>query len=144
MTVTQLSAELPEDVTHVLPLPHAPEAAAVMRRRVRAVLTDWHLSADVAEDVVLLASELLTNAIAHALPPATLRVSQVMVDALKAVRVEVTDAGPAASADRPASGLDPDEHGRGIGIVMALSARHGVRERADGTTWWADVFVGPR
>jgi anti-sigma regulatory factor (Ser/Thr protein kinase) len=115
-----------------------------MRRRVGAVLADWQLSADVADDVVLVASELLTNAIAHALPPATLRVSQVLVDAHKAVRIEVTDTGPAAPADRPASGLDPDEHGRGIGIVMALSARHGVRERADGSTWWADVVVKTR
>ncbi|MGW7284752.1 ATP-binding protein [Streptomyces sp. NPDC054847] len=142
MTVAQLGAELPDDVTCVFPLPHVPEAVTVMRRRLRAVLVDWHLSADVAEDVVLLASELLTNAIAHALPPATLRVSRVLVDAVQAVRVEVTDAGPAAPADRPDSGLDPDEHGRGIGIVMALSARHGVRERADGNTWWADVVVG--
>ncbi|MDQ1012953.1 anti-sigma regulatory factor (Ser/Thr protein kinase) [Streptomyces sp. V4I23] len=141
MTVAQLSAELPEDVTYVFPLPHAPRAASVVRRGVRAVLTDWHLSADVAEDVLLLASELLTNAIIHALPPATLRMSQVLVDGLKAVHVEVTDAGPAAPADPSASGLDPDEHGRGIGIVMALSARHGVRECADGTSWWADVVV---
>ncbi|MBT2368915.1 ATP-binding protein [Streptomyces sp. ISL-10] len=142
MTVAQLSAELPEDVTYVFPLPHAPRAASVVRRRVRAVLTAWHLSTDVAEDVLLLASELLTNAIIHALPPATLRMSQVLVDGLKAVHIEVTDAGPAAPADPPASGLDPDEHGRGIGIVMALSARHGVQERADGTSWWADVVVG--
>ncbi|NWF30931.1 ATP-binding protein [Streptomyces sp. PKU-EA00015] len=141
MTVAQLSTELPEDVTYVFPLPHAPGAASVMRRRVRAVLADWHLASDVAEDVILLASELLTNAITHALPPATLRMSQVLVDGLKAVHVEVTDAGPAAPADPPACGLDPDEHGRGIEIVMALSARHGVREGADGTSWWADVVV---
>lgn len=141
MTVVQLSAELPDDVTHVFPLLHAPMTASVVRRRVRAVLTDWRLSAEVAEDVLLLASELLTNAITHALPPATLRLSQVLVDGLKAVHIEVTDAGPAAPADPPAFGPDPDEHGRGIGIVMALSARYGVRVRADGTSWWADVVV---
>ncbi|MFI2370740.1 ATP-binding protein [Streptomyces sp. NPDC018833] len=141
MTVAQLSAELPEDVTYVFPLPHAPRAASVVRRRVRAVLSDWRLSADIAEDVLLLASELLTNAITHALPPATLRLSRVLVDGLEAVHVEVTDAGPAAPADPPPPGLDPDEHGRGIEIVMALAARYGVRERADGTSWWADVVV---
>ncbi|WP_149182530.1 ATP-binding protein [Streptomyces sp. TRM49041] len=141
MTVAQLSAAVPEDVMHVFPLPHAPGAASITRRRVRAVLTDWRLSADVADDVLLLASELLTNALVHALPPATLRLSQVLVDGLGAVRVEVTDAGPATPAGQPAPGLDPDEHGRGIGIVMALSARCGVRERADGTSRWADVVV---
>ncbi|MFP1625186.1 ATP-binding protein [Streptomyces sp. 5K101] len=141
MTVVQLSAELPEDVTYVFPLPHAPGTASVMRRRVCAVLTDWRVPAEVAEDVLLLASELLTNAITHALPPATLRMSQVLVDGLKAVRIEVTDSGPAAPADPAAAGLDPDEHGRGIEIVMALSARHGVREHAEGAGWWADVVV---
>ncbi|MFG3498873.1 ATP-binding protein [Streptomyces sp. NPDC047928] len=141
MTVTQLGSALPEDVTYVLPLPHVPEAASVARRRVRAVLTDWRLSTDVADEVLLLASELLTNAITHALPPATLRLSRVLVDGREAVRVEMTDAGPATPAARPASGFDPDEHGRGIGIVMALSARCGVRERADGTSRWADVVV---
>ncbi|WP_175407554.1 ATP-binding protein [Streptomyces sp. TRM64462] len=141
MTVAQLGAALPEDVTYVFPLPHAPRAASVVRRRVRAAITDWRLAPDVADDVLVLASELLTNAISHALPPATLRLSQVVVDGLRAVRVEVTDAGPAAPAGRPACGLDPDEHGRGIGIVIALSVRCGVRERADGTSRWADVAV---
>ncbi|MER6612648.1 ATP-binding protein [Streptomyces xantholiticus] len=141
MTVAQLRAELPEDVTYVFPLPHVPRAASFVRRRVRAILADWHLPADVAEDVLLLASELLTNAITHALPPATLRLSQVLVDGLRAVHIEVTDAGPAAPADRPACELDPDEHGRGIEIVVALSARYGMQELAGGTSRWADVVV---
>lgn len=153
MTVAQLGAALREEAApheeaalreeaeHVFPLPHGPGGVPAVRRRVRAVLADWPLSADVAEDVLLLVSELLTNAVVHALPPATLRLSRVLVYGRSAVRVEVTDMGPVAPVGLPAPVLAPDEHGRGLGIVTALSARCGVRERFGGNTRWADVVV---
>jgi anti-sigma regulatory factor (Ser/Thr protein kinase) len=93
--------------------------------------------------VLLIASELLTNALVHALPPATLTLSRSEEDDRRgAVRVEVTDRGPAAPAGLPESAVDPDEHGRGLGIVTALSARCGVRVTADGTSRWAEVRFG--
>ncbi|WP_240136101.1 ATP-binding protein [Streptomyces sp. MUM 178J] len=141
-TAPREDTALREEAEYIFSLPHTPGAVPAVRRRVRAVLADWRLSADAAEDVLLLASELLTNAVVHALPPATLRLSRVSADRRRAVRVEVTDMGPAAPAGLSALAQDPDEHGRGIGIVTALSARCGVREHLGGTGRWAEVAVG--
>ncbi|MFI2347959.1 ATP-binding protein [Streptomyces sp. NPDC019443] len=134
----QLSTVAREAVDHVSPVPHFPGAVSVVRRRVRAVLAEWGLCPDVTMDALLVVSELLTNALVHAVPPATLRLSWVRVDERSALRVEVTDAGralPARQSD------DPDEHGRGIAIVTALSARCGIHVHTGGITHWADLFV---
>ena len=135
MTAAQLDAAPLGEVEHVFPLPHTPGAVAAVRRRIRPVLSGWDLAADLADDVLLVVSELLTNAIVHALPPATLRLSRTEADRCGAVRVEVTDMGPAAPACTP----DPDEHGRGLAIVTALAARCGVREHSGGTSRWAEL-----
>ncbi|MEV6654018.1 ATP-binding protein [Streptomyces sp. NPDC051219] len=137
----QLNTMLPERAEYVHSLPPVPGAVSAMRRRARAVLADWNLSSDVAEDAILVISELLTNAIVHALPPAELRLSWVQVDGLSALRVEVTDAGPALAAGQSLVRVDPDEQGRGQGIVHALAARHGVRVESYGIIRWADLTV---
>jgi anti-sigma regulatory factor (Ser/Thr protein kinase) len=134
----QLSTVAREAVDHVSPVPHSPGAVSVVRRRVRAVLAEWGLCPDVTMDALLVVSELLTNALVHALPPATLRLSWVRVDERSALRVEVTDAGRAVPARQSD---DPDEHGRGIAIVTALSARCGIHVHTGGITHWADLFV---
>lgn len=129
-------------VEHTCPLPHIPEAVSVVRRRARSVLAEWKLSACVVDDALLVISELLTNAIVHALPPAALRLSWTKADRAGALRIEVTDAGPATAAGPgPATAADPDEHGRGIGIVNALSARRGVRVHPGGVTRWAELIA---
>ncbi|MFE5189985.1 ATP-binding protein [Streptomyces sp. NPDC056628] len=136
--ITALPCAAPQgEVEHVFSLPHAPETAGGVRRRVRGVLADWNLTADAAADVLLVVSELVTNAIVHALPPATLRVSRDRGEACVAVRVEVTDTGPAA----PPSAVDPDEHGRGLEIVSTLAERCGVRVQSGGTCRWAELRV---
>ncbi|MEU6096934.1 ATP-binding protein [Streptomyces sp. NPDC047079] len=142
MTVAQLSAASREGVAYVFSLPYAPRAVSAVRRRVRSVLTMLNLPADAAENVLLVVSELLTNALVHALPPATLRLTQVLVDGDCAVRVEVTDNGPARPSGPPGRPVDPDEHGRGLGIVTTLSARCGVHVRPGGTCRWAEVPAG--
>ncbi|MDF3299258.1 ATP-binding protein [Streptomyces tropicalis] len=141
MTAAQLDAAPRGEVDHVFPLPPAPGAVSTVRHGVRRVLGDWDLPADTAEDVLLVVLELVTNALVHALPPATLRVWRVLVDGRHGVRVEVSDQGPAAPPAPPAA-PDPDEHGRGLGIVTALSARCGVRTHGAGTSRWADVLAG--
>ncbi|MGW2935519.1 ATP-binding protein [Streptomyces sp. NPDC001156] len=142
MTVAQLNAAPGEGVEYVLPLPHASKAVSAVRHRADAILTHWNLSAGAAEDALLVIQELLTNAVVHALPPATLRLSKVLVDGHRAIRVEVTDMGPAASAGPPVSTIDPDEHGRGLCIVTALSVRCGVAVHSGSTSRWAEVLVG--
>ncbi|MBV7694403.1 ATP-binding protein [Streptomyces sp. TRM70350] len=142
MTTAQLNAARRGEVEHVFSLPHTPGAVSAVRRRIRPVLTDWNLAADIAEDVLLVVSELLTNAIVHALPPATLRLSRSQVDRYRAIRVEVTDMGPVPVAGPSASTVDPDEHGRGLGIVTTLAARCGVRVHSGGTSRWAELQFG--
>ncbi|MFD9225075.1 ATP-binding protein [Streptomyces sp. NPDC060064] len=134
----QLSTVAREAVEHFCPVPHTPGAVSVVRGRVRAVLAEWGLSPDVTMDALVVVSELLTNALVHALPPATVRLSWVRVDERRALRVEVTDAGSALPARQWAA---PDEHGRGIAIVTALSARYGIRAHTGGITCWADLLA---
>ncbi|GHB33487.1 ATP-binding protein [Streptomyces chryseus] len=127
-----------DTVDHVCPVPHAPGAVRAVRGWVRTILAEWGLSADAIMDALVVVSELLTNALVHALPPATLRLSWVRVDGHGALRVEVTDAGPALAGDGRGA-PDPDEHGRGIDIVTALAARCGIRVGTEGITRWADL-----
>ncbi|GAA1534943.1 ATP-binding protein [Streptomyces albidochromogenes] len=128
----------PDVVDHVCPVPHTPGAVPAVRGRVRDLLAEWGLSPDAVMDALVVVSELLTNALVHALPPATLRLSRVRVDGHGALRVEVTDAGPVLAGDGWEA-PDPDEHGRGIDIVTALAARCGVRVGTEGITRWADL-----
>lgn len=145
MTTAQLDAALSGEATpggeaeHVFSLPHTPGAVSGIRRHIRAVLVGWNLAADLTEEILLVVSELLTNAIVHALPPATLRLSLSGADRCGAVRVEVTDMGPVIPAGVPASAVDPDEHGRGLAIVTALAARCGVHVHSGGTSRWAEL-----
>lgn len=142
MTAAQLDAAPRGEAAHVFPLPHTTEAVSGVRRRIRSILTDWNLAADIAEDVLLVVSELLTNAIVHALPPTTLSLSRSEVDRCRAVRVEVTDMGPVTTPGLSTSALDPDEHGRGLGIVTALATRCGVQVHSGGSSRWAELLVG--
>ncbi|MFD8609132.1 ATP-binding protein [Streptomyces sp. NPDC059631] len=141
MTVAQLDAAPHGEVDHAFPLLHMPGAVSAVRRRVHRLLGGWNLPAEAADDVLLVVSELVTNALVHARPPATLRLWRVPVDGHGAVHVEVSDLGPAAPPT-PGSAPDPDEHGRGLGIVTALSARCGVRADRTGTSRWAEVLAG--
>ncbi|MFE9773414.1 ATP-binding protein [Streptomyces sp. NPDC005931] len=137
----QLNTRLREAVEHVGPLPHDPGIVSAVRRHARAVLMDWNVSPAVVDDSLLVVSELLTNAIVHALPPAELRLSWSAAEGLGILRVEVTDGGPARPAGRSPEGIDPDEHGRGEDIVNALATRCGIRAHAGGITRWADLVA---
>ncbi len=126
---------------HVLPVPHICEAVATVRRRAHALLTEWELSDDCLDEALMVISELVTNAILHALPPAVLRLRWTECEGSAGLRIEVTDGGPVPPGQRDDEDLEPDEHGRGLGIVTALSTRHGSRSCHEGITWWADLPV---
>ncbi|MDN0199879.1 ATP-binding protein [Streptomyces sp. S.PNR 29] len=137
----QLNTMPREAVEHVWPLQPATGAVSAVRRGAGTVLAEWKVSPEVIEDSLLVVSELLTNALVHALPPAQLRLSWFRSDGLDTLRVEVTDAGPAPAEGRSAAEIDPDEHGRGEAIVHALATRHGIRVHAGGVTRWADLVA---
>ncbi|MFJ9815102.1 ATP-binding protein [Streptomyces sp. NPDC101151] len=137
----QLNTLLRQACEHVCPLPPVPGAVPAVRRRVAAVLADWDVATEIVEDSLVMVSELVTNAIVHAVPPAVLRLSWVHVGGRSTLRVEVTDAGAALPAGQSRPGIDPDEHGRGEAIVHALATRHGIRVHPGGVTRWAELVT---
>ncbi|MFD5128871.1 ATP-binding protein [Streptomyces olindensis] len=93
------------------------------------------------EDALLIASELMTNAVVHALPPASLRLHWKGVQAARTLRIEVTDAGRAPLHQQVASPSPLAETGRGSVIIAALSSRSGITTRANEATRWAEIHT---
>ncbi|MGW7479900.1 SpoIIE family protein phosphatase [Nonomuraea muscovyensis] len=81
--------------------PHAPAAA---RRFVRRVLADWRLG-DLADDAVLLTSELVTNAVVHAGTGVELTCRLVPHADPPVLEIEVGDHRPALTVAAPGRGL---------------------------------------
>lgn len=118
-----------------LPLPHKPEAGGAARRSATAVLARWQVPEETASDVVLVISELVTNALNHALPAVCLHMSRLPCGT---VRVEVSDGGPCAAPLQ----RDPGDGGRGLALVQALAQAHGRHVGPEGTMAWAE-FTAP-
>lgn len=85
----------------------------------------------VYDDVVLLVSEMVTNAIRYAVPPVRLEIQADERDVVVAVR----DGSPEPPAPRPAG--DEAEGGRGMHLVDVLTSDHGVRVDEPGKAVWA-------
>ncbi|MGI5404888.1 ATP-binding protein [Streptomyces sp. CA-135486] len=144
ITTSDTDVAPPPRGEYICPLPHIVESVSAVRRRARRILTHWALPTETSDDALLVISELTTNAIAHALPPAALRLSMSEVGGRHALRIEVTDAGPVQRPRRPSDRPHPaehEEHGRGTGIVAALSMRHGISHHLQRITRWADLHV---
>ncbi|WP_406066290.1 ATP-binding protein [Streptomyces sp. NBC_01077] len=121
-------------------LEHRPDTVAVARGTAQRLLENWQVSRDCVEAVVLVVSELVTNAIEHALPPVVLHLRQ---DCDDRVWVGVSDGGPAMHAGPWTASCADDEHGRGLKIVAALAETHGTHTHSAGTTThWARIITG--
>lgn len=83
------------------------------------------------DDLSLIVSELVTNAVRHGEPPVRVTVS---ADD-RTVTVAVVDASPSAPVPRPA-GADAED-GRGLLLIDLLSAEHGVTPEPPGKAVWA-------
>jgi anti-sigma regulatory factor (Ser/Thr protein kinase) len=105
------------------------------RRFVRRRLGQ-HLPAYSADDVELVVSELVTNALTHSQPPFRIRLRAFE----QTFRVEVED-GTQAHPERVVAGIF-DVTGRGIALVDALSRDWGVTtSTANGKSVWAEFDV---
>ena len=110
-----------------------PGHVGLVRAFVRTTLAEWEMSAHV-DDVVLIASELVTNAVLHARTP--YRVTLKAPD-LQVVRVEVADDNP-----RPPVRTPDDQgatSGRGLHVVAGVATVWGVESDGDGKVVWAEV-----
>ncbi|MEU9919013.1 ATP-binding protein [Streptomyces sp. NPDC051001] len=124
----------PTDADVVHELEHSPQAVGAARRLARQLLDRWKV-ADV-DTVLLVVSELVTNALEHALPPVILSVRRDSV--ARQVWVQVTDGGAAPRGGAWAASCADEEHGRGLDIVAALTTDHGEYTLANGAaTRWA-------
>ncbi|MCX2185727.1 ATP-binding protein [Streptomyces sp. SKN60] len=116
-------------------LQHDPQAAGAARHTVEEVLHDWRMGERTTDAVVLVVSELVTNAVEHAQPPLALHLHRERAG--NRVWVGVSDGGPASTRGPWTSSCAEDEHGRGIGIIEKVADAHGTRSHPGGTTHWA-------
>jgi anti-sigma regulatory factor (Ser/Thr protein kinase) len=119
-----------------LSLPRSPGSPARARRHVGAFVAE-HGVAD-TDTLLLVVSELVTNAVIHGAEPIEVQVSWHG----DRVRIEVTDRDPDAAAVA-ARGPRPDRPGgRGLRIVETLTRRWGVVPAVDGKTVWVELDLG--
>ncbi|MFB7174897.1 ATP-binding protein [Streptomyces sp. NPDC056254] len=103
-------------------LPFHPTAAGIARRHARQLLTGWGMEDEEIFDALLVVSELVTNAVEHALPPVALHLKVTSAaDGSTQLHADVSDGGPAPSDGAWTSSCADDEHGRGHDIVAALA-----------------------
>ena len=119
-------------------LPPERSAAAQARRFVREVCASWGLVREVIDDIELLVSELVTNAVLHARSAARLTIEQlgdcirVTVADSSAVPPRLREYGPEAAT------------GRGVFLVDRLAREWGVETNdGAGKRVWFEVAVEP-
>lgn len=118
--------------------PTAPESVAQARTQVREFLRRWDITEDGnedAENVILVVSELVTNAVRHSRGLFTLS-----VDLYGDVcHVAVKDSAEHSPAKTIASASA--ETGRGVFLVDALASDWGWRAEPVGKTTWAEIRI---
>jgi anti-sigma regulatory factor (Ser/Thr protein kinase) len=118
---------------------HDPTSAALVRHSIADDLAGNGIDGDSIDDVVLVASELVGNAVTHAAASfdSSLDVSWDLE--ADAVIVRVLDGS--AELPRQRSTKDTDTGGRGLAIVAAIAADWGVRRNGRGKQVWARVAI---
>src|SRR5688500_16827251 len=124
-------------VTGNMSLGPAATSTRSARRFMGRVLDDADVEPDVCDAVVLLTSEVVTNAVLHARSPIGVAVEI----GSHAVRVEVSDEVPGLRRE-----VDRSRHGgRGFVLVAAMASHWGISERKDagGKSVWFEVARPP-
>ncbi|MEU1010315.1 SpoIIE family protein phosphatase [Streptomyces sp. NPDC005890] len=114
-------------------LPARYDAPARARAQVSALLRQWGTRDDTRDAVLVLVSELVTNAVRFATGPITVR----LIRAGHGLLCEVGDTGN--GRPRLRRGGPFDDAGRGLHVVHRLTTRWGVRWTDTGKVIWAEV-----
>ncbi|WP_326811392.1 ATP-binding protein [Streptomyces scopuliridis] len=111
---------------------------SLVRHQVEKTLSEWGYVLDDIDRVVLVSSELATNAVLHGhIPGHLFEVALTSTD--HTCLIEVSDSSPRTPmALRPTA---EEEHGRGLPLVSALAVRVGYHARKPtGKTVWAHIL----
>jgi anti-sigma regulatory factor (Ser/Thr protein kinase) len=123
-------------------LPSLPESAATARRLAQTVvLRQWGLGPKLAEETVLLVSELVGNAVRHT-GARTFGLRMRLLRARGCIRVEVRDPSRGLPCLMPVQDLDTS--GRGLFLVHELSDRWGVDLEPYGKATWFEMRLSER
>ncbi|WP_406154359.1 ATP-binding protein [Streptomyces sp. NBC_01023] len=121
-----------------------PDPAEVGRARrwarSRLVGSGIRVDEPLAETLILLISELVTNAVVHTGCPAVLRMLFGPSEEAGTVRVEVADTS--ACPPRPRHAEGEDTNGRGLELVDGLADRWGWQPEGHGKSIWCEVDRG--
>ncbi|WP_232789714.1 SpoIIE family protein phosphatase [Streptomyces jeddahensis] len=113
-----------------------PEAARHARRFTRRTLRKWAVTRE-TDTVLLVVSELVTNALVHTDGPVRLDLTRIE----DRLRVAVADASPRTPV-KPANVGWEATGGRGVLLVEALSAAWGTVPAGGGKQVWCEIEVG--
>ena len=116
---------------------HDPASAAIVRREITADLVAQSVTRDSVADVVLVASELVGNAVTHCADTNDLDIAWDVQGNVVTVRVKD------GSDDQPSrrTATTSATNGRGLAIVAAIAAEWGVQRADPGKQVWARVPV---
>jgi anti-sigma regulatory factor (Ser/Thr protein kinase) len=117
-----------------LALPGAPETTTVARKAIRA-LEIW-CDRPCGEDLALLTSEVVTNAVKHGPIPIENNVSLEALVFDDVIRVEVQDSGAGFDPPIPGPPDEPRPSGWGLLLVEELARRWGVESLPSSTVWF--------
>lgn len=117
-------------------LPDDLSAARAARVHVAGDLALRGVPDAVADDILLVASELAANAVRHGQPPALLRLDY----SPGRVRVTVTSHGGSADPEIVDAATDAD-HGRGLAMTQAVAEDLGWQRDGDRVQVWAEFAV---
>lgn len=135
-----MTSTTPTSGAVLMPLPHALASVAAARRVVVSAALHARMPRSAREDLAVVVSELVTNALRHArpLPDGQLELGYQLEPDGASMRVQVRDGG-AATPPRARRPRTAATGGRGLAIVARLADSWGVHTGETSTTVWALV-----
>ncbi len=111
--------------------PATNDAPRLSRRFVRDTLTQW-CATDLVSAAQLAVSEIVTNAVLHAVSPIEIQLSWIDTT----LRIEILDGTSAVPAINDAA---TDQHGDALRIIEELVGAWGTTEHNDGKAIWLTI-----